>query len=34
MVPVVPPDPQSAINYDDRTTAAVKAVLLDWPDPR
>jgi hypothetical protein len=29
MAPVVPPDPQSAIDYDDRTTAAVKAVLLE-----
>ncbi len=29
MAPVVPSDPQSAIDYDDRTTAAVKAVLLE-----
>ncbi len=29
MVLVVPPDPQSAIDYDDRITAAVKAVLLE-----
>ncbi len=29
MAPIVPPDPQSAIDYDDRTTAAVKAVLLE-----
>ena len=29
MAPVVPPEPQSAANYDDRTTAAVKAVLLE-----
>jgi hypothetical protein len=28
MAPVVPSDPQSAIDYDDRTTAAVKAVLV------
>ena len=29
MAPVVPPDPQSAADYDDRTTAAVKSVLLE-----
>jgi hypothetical protein len=29
MAPVIPPDPQSAANYDDRTTAAVKSVLLE-----
>ncbi len=29
MARVVPSDPQSAIDYDDRTTAAVKAVLLE-----
>ena len=29
MAPIVPPEPQSAANYDDRTTAAVKAVLLE-----
>jgi hypothetical protein len=29
MAPVVPPEPQSAIDYDDRTTAAVKTVLLE-----
>jgi hypothetical protein len=29
VAPVVPPEPQSAANYDDRTTAAVKAVLLE-----
>lgn len=29
MAPVVPPEPQSAANYDDRTTAAVKAVLVE-----
>jgi hypothetical protein len=29
VAPIVPPDPQSAIDYDDRTTAAVKAVLLE-----
>jgi hypothetical protein len=29
MAPVVPPDPQSATDYDDRTTAAVKSVLLE-----
>ena len=29
MDPVVPPEPQSAADYDDRTTAAVKAVLVE-----
>lgn len=29
MAPVIPPEPQSAADYDDRTTAAVKAVLLE-----
>jgi Nucleotidyl transferase AbiEii toxin, Type IV TA system len=29
VAPLVPPEPQSAANYDDRTTAAVKAVLLE-----
>ncbi len=29
MAPVVPQDPQSAADYDDRTTAAVKSVLLE-----
>lgn len=29
MVPVVPPEPQSASDYDDSTTAAVKAVLVE-----
>jgi hypothetical protein len=29
VAPIVPPEPQSAANYDDRTTAAVKAVLLE-----
>ncbi|MBF0393598.1 MAG: nucleotidyl transferase AbiEii/AbiGii toxin family protein [Alphaproteobacteria bacterium] len=29
MAPVTPPEPQSAADYDDRTTAAVKAVLLE-----
>jgi hypothetical protein len=29
MVPIVPKEPQSAADYDDRTTAAVKAVLLE-----
>jgi hypothetical protein len=29
MAPIVPPDPQSAADYDDRTTAAVKSVLLE-----
>jgi hypothetical protein len=29
MAPVIPPEPQSAAAYDDRTTAAVKAVLLE-----
>jgi hypothetical protein len=29
MDPVVPREPQSAADYDDRTTAAVKAVLLE-----
>nr|WP_294521407.1 nucleotidyl transferase AbiEii/AbiGii toxin family protein [uncultured Rhodopila sp.] len=29
MAPVIPPDPQSAADYDDRTTAAVKSVLLE-----
>ena len=29
MAPIVSPDPQSAIDYDDRITAAVKAVLLE-----
>jgi hypothetical protein len=29
MAPVTPADPQSAADYDDRTTAAVKAVLVE-----
>lgn len=29
MAPITPPEPQSAADYDDRTTAAVKAVLLE-----
>ena len=29
MAPVIPPEPQSAADYDDRTTVAVKAVLLE-----
>jgi hypothetical protein len=29
VAPIVPPEPQSAANYDDRTTAAVKAVLVE-----
>ena len=29
MAPVVLPDPQSATDYDDRTTAAVKSVLIE-----
>jgi hypothetical protein len=29
MAPIVPPEPQSAAEYDDRTTAAVRAVLLE-----
>lgn len=29
MVPVVPPEPQSAADYDDRATAAVKTVLIE-----
>lgn len=29
MAPIAPPEPQSASDYDDRTTAAVKAVLLE-----
>lgn len=29
MAPVIPPEPQSAADYDDRTTAAVKSVLLE-----
>src|SRR5580658_922799 len=29
MEPVVPREPQSAADYDDRTTAAVKTVLLE-----
>ena len=29
MAPVVPLEPQSAADYDDRTTAAVKAVLME-----
>jgi hypothetical protein len=29
MAPIVPPDPQSAADYDDRTTAAVKSVLVE-----
>lgn len=29
MGPVIPPDPQSAADYDDRTTAAVKSVLVE-----
>ncbi|MCX7361888.1 MAG: nucleotidyl transferase AbiEii/AbiGii toxin family protein [Alphaproteobacteria bacterium] len=29
MVPLVPADPQSAADYDDRTTAAVKSVLVE-----
>ena len=29
MVDIVPPDPQSAADYDDRTTAAVKSVLVE-----
>ena len=29
MAPITPPEPQSAADYDDRTTAAVKAVLVE-----
>src|ERR1700733_12364903 len=29
MAPIVPPEPQSAADYDDRTTAAVKSVLVE-----
>lgn len=29
MAPVAPPDPQSAADYDDRTTAAVRSVLIE-----
>jgi hypothetical protein len=29
MVEITPPEPQSAADYDDRTTAAVKAVLVE-----
>jgi hypothetical protein len=29
MAPIVPPEPQSAADYDDRTTTAVRAVLLE-----
>jgi hypothetical protein len=29
MVKVIPPEPQSASDYDDRITAAVKAVLIE-----
>lgn len=29
MAPIMPPEPQSASDYDDRTTAAVKAVLVE-----
>ncbi|AMP39484.1 MULTISPECIES: nucleotidyl transferase AbiEii/AbiGii toxin family protein [Ralstonia solanacearum species complex] len=28
-LPLVPPDPQSATDYDDRTTVAVKSVLIE-----
>ncbi len=29
MAPVTPQEPQSASDYDDRTTAAVKKVLIE-----
>jgi len=29
MAEVTPPEPQSAADYDDRTTAAVKSVLIE-----
>jgi hypothetical protein len=29
MAGMTPPEPQSAADYDDRTTAAVKAVLIE-----
>ena len=29
MAHITPPDPQSAADYDDRTTAAVKSVLIE-----
>lgn len=29
MGPIVPQEPQSAADYDDRTTAAVKSVLIE-----
>ena len=29
MPKVTPPEPQSAADYDDRSTAAVKAVLIE-----
>lgn len=29
MLPLAPQEPQSASNYDDRTTTAVKAVLIE-----
>jgi len=29
MAPIVPQEPQSALDYGDRTTTAVKAVLVE-----
>ncbi len=29
MADITPPEPQSATDYDDRTTAAVKSVLIE-----
>jgi hypothetical protein len=29
MADMIPPEPQSAADYDDRTTAAVKSVLIE-----
>jgi hypothetical protein len=29
MEPIIPQEPQSAADYDDRTTAAVKSVLIE-----